>query len=231
MNQQLALAIHLVHHANLHDFLFQDQDILKHVIEKSMAQIGDKIIFLWGAKASGKSHLLQGITQTAQERGLQALYIPMQEIIALDPDCLKDITHADIIAIDDVETIAGNSAWEEAFFHFYNQIRDQDRTVLYMASQLSPAGIPIQLPDLRSRLLWSLGIEIKELDDQGKVEVLQQQAQKRGFQLPEPVALYIIKRHTRSMAALQTLLNQLDHASLAAQRKITIPFVKSLLNL
>lgn len=231
MNQQLALAIHLAHHASLKDFLFQNQTVLKQVTENAIDCTGDKIIFLWGSSGCGKSHLLQGITQAAQDRGLNALYIPMQEIISLSPDCLMDITHADMLAIDDLETIAGNPAWEEAFFHFYNQIRDQDHTVLFMASQNPPSTIPIKLPDLHSRLLWGLCIEMKELDDQGKIEILQQQAQKRGFHVPEHVALFIIKRHTRSMHALQTLLNHLDHASLAAQRKITIPFVKSVLQL
>ena len=95
----------------------------------------------------------------------------------------------------------------------------------------APTASLIQLADLRSRLNWGLVIQLRELDDADKIKVLQEQAEKRGFYLSDSVALYLIHRCTRNMNDLQRVLDQLDHESLAAQRKITIPFVKSILTI
>ena len=43
------------------------------------------------------------------------------------------------------------------------------------------------------------------------------------------VADYLLRRCPRDMDSLFNLLNRLDQASLAAQRRLTIPFVRDLL--
>ena len=70
-----------------------------------------------------------------------------------------------------------------------------------------------------------------ELNDEDKINTLKLHALRRGFDLPESVGQFLISRCSRNMHDLQQLLNRLDDASLAAQRKITIPFVKDTLNL
>jgi DnaA family protein len=49
--------------------------------------------------------------------------------------------------------------------------------------------------------------------------------------MPDETASYLLRRLPRDMPALFDLLDQLDEASLAAQRKLTVPFVKSVLGL
>jgi DnaA family protein len=58
---------------------------------------------------------------------------------------------------------------------------------------------------------------------------LQLRARQRGFELPDDVAHYLLRRAPRDPASLFALLDRLDYASLAAQRKLTIPFVRELL--
>lgn len=53
----------------------------------------------------------------------------------------------------------------------------------------------------------------------------------RGFKLPEDVSRFLLKRLERDMHTLSTTLDHLDYASIRAQRKLTIPFVKVILNL
>ena len=74
-------------------------------------------------------------------------------------------------------------------------------------------------------------IQISELSDEHKITTLQRHAQKRGFELPTIVVQFLISRCARNMHDLHRLLNRLDETSLAAQRKITIPFVKQALSL
>lgn len=230
MNRQLTLTIQLKHHASLQDFQWHPHNLLlKHALENIGTPHGDRMIYLWGGPGVGKTHLLQGMTQIFYERHQTAMYLPMQELVQCDPHCLSDIS-ADLVAVDDIELIAGIPAWEEAFFHFYNRIKDNEQCFM-IANECTPTISRIRLPDLRSRLSWGLVVELKELDDEHKVLTLQQQAEERGFHLPDSVALFLIKRCGRNMHELQKMLERLDHASLAAQRKITIPFVKHILEI
>lgn len=230
MNHQLALAIQLNYQASLEDFCWGANTSLQQQLEKMLTKGQDRFIYLWGPSGSGKSHLLQGVCQEMSQLGPSS-YLPLSLLKEWGSECLDGFEHHTLVAIDDIESIAGNRAWEEALFHLFNRIRDNQETILLIAGKFSPTTSPIKLPDLRSRLSWGLVYHIAELQDEEKVMVLQQQAKKRGFVLSSSVALFLIKRCSRHMHSLNQILEQLDSASLAAQRKITIPFIKSILNI
>ncbi len=96
---------------------------------------------------------------------------------------------------------------------------------------LAPTYLNLHLPDLKSRLAWGLVLQLQPLSDEDKLETLQMRAIQRGFRLPVSVAQFILKRCTRTMHDLDNILDRLDQASLAHQRKITIPFVKTILDI
>jgi len=52
----------------------------------------------------------------------------------------------------------------------------------------------------------------------------------RGLELPDEVGQFLLRRTSRSSAALFSLLDRLDQAALTAQRRLTVPFVKSVLD-
>ena len=92
-----------------------------------------------------------------------------------------------------------------------------------------PAELGLGLPDLATRLAWGLVLHVAELKDEEKINALRLRAQQRGFELPLEVGRYLLQRSPRNMVALFDLLDHLDQASLAAQRKLTIPFVRELI--
>ena len=147
------------------------------------------------------------------------------------PQVIDGLDEQSFIGIDDIDAIAKNREWEEAIFHLYNRVRDNEQTTLIITSKYPPTATSLLLPDLTSRLSWCLVIQIQELNDLDKINTLKSQAHKRGFELPTIVAQFLIKRCSRNMHDLQALLNHLDNASLVAQRKITIPFVKGILGI
>ena len=229
MNRQLALAIQLNDEATFADFCWGDNTLLKQELNNTLSGHGERLIYIWGDVGSGKSHLLQACCQALHNQS--AIYLPLKTLKEWGPDVLEGIDEQTLIGIDDIETIAGHSAWEEALFHLYNRIRDNEQSTLIISGLYTPAKSPIQLPDLRSRLSWGLVIQLNELNDQDKMNTLKLHAHKRGFELSTSVGQYLISRCSRNMHDLHTLLNCLDEASLMAQRKITIPFVKGILNL
>ena len=114
-------------------------------------------------------------------------------------------------------------------FHFYNRVREQGGRLLVSAS-CAPAQLGITLADLQSRLSWGVVYPIHALDDEQRCEAMQLRAGQKGCELPDETAVYLLRRLPRELPALFDTLDRLDEASLAAQRKLTVPFVKSVLN-
>lgn len=229
LNQQLALAIHLNDEATLADYCWAGNLLLAQQIEYSLSGQGERFLFLWGPNGCGKSHLLQACcaaTLTSQT----AIYLPLQMLKEWGADSIDGLDSHNLVAIDDIEQVALDKAWEEQLFHLYNRLRDNGQTLIISAS-CPPAQLKIGLADLRSRLCSGLTIQIHELSDEEKINTLMARAHQRGFVLSTAVAQFLVTRNVRNMHDLTEILNRLDEASLAAQRKITIPFVKETLGL
>lgn len=230
MNKQLALAIQLKDEATLADFNWCNNPLLHQQLLQMLDQKHERFLYIWGAQGLGKSHVLQAFCQAAQAHE-SAIYLPLKLLKEWGPESLEGLEDQTIVCIDDIEIIAHDAAWEEALFHLYNRIKDKAEGLLLVSGNLPPATLPLKLPDLRSRLSWGLVIQLNELSDEGKINTLQSYALKRGFDLPQTVAQFLLNRCARNMHDLQELLNRLDEASLSAQRKITIPFVKAILQI
>jgi DnaA family protein len=230
MNQQLALAIQLNNEATLTDFCWGENHLLKQQLQETLNDQGERVIYLWGTPGCGKSHLLQGCCQTIG-KNLSSIYLPLQTLKEWGPQVLDGIEEQSLITIDDIDVIATDRLWEEALFHLYNRVRDNEKTRLIITGNTPPTQLPLCLPDLRSRLSWGLVIQVHELSELDKINTIKLHAQKRGFDLSTGVIQFLLTRCARNMHDLHSLLNRLDEASLIAQRKITIPFVKQILNL
>lgn len=185
-------------------------------------------IYLWGAPGTGKTHLLQAACHQAQAGGETCAYLPGTELPALGPELLDGLEQLALVCLDDVQALAGAALWERALFDLYNRCRDAG-TRLMLAGARAPVGLGIRLPDLVSRLGWGPVFQLHSLSDEDKVEALRQRAVARGLELPDEVARYLLQRSARDTHSLFRLLEQLDRASLAAQRKLTIPFVRELI--
>lgn len=230
MNKQLALAIKLNDEATLADFNWENNGLLQQQLERILTQKEDRLLYLWGPQGSGKSHLLQACCQ-AVNLTQSAIYLPLMLLKEWGPETIEGMEDQDLICIDDINAIANNNVWEEALFHLYNKIKDMEKSLLIISGNQPPINSGINLPDLRSRLGWGLVIQLNELSDDQKIKTLKLHASKRGFDLPDTVGQFLLNRCSRNMHDLHQLLNRLDDASLAAHRKITIPFVKDTLKI
>ncbi len=197
-------------------------------MKKLVATPATAMILLWGAGGTGKTHLLLAACQAVAARSGQAGYLSFKQVDALAPAVLDGLEALELVCLDDIEWLPGHPAWEQALFHLHNRLRGAGRALL-VAGRLSPSALPLGLADLKSRLQGALTFHLRDLDDDEKALALRRRAQARGFELPEEVAEYLLKRIPRDMTALCEWLERLDQASWTAQRKLTIPFVKSVL--
>ena len=192
---------------------------------RGFSDASDRLCLVHGAAGSGKSHLLQALCRQVE----QAVYLPLKQLLDHGPDTLDGLADFPLLVIDDVQAIAGNTAWEHRLFALFNAVHGGSGR-LCLAASLPAAQLPLQLADLRSRLQLCVAFEVHELDDAGKAEVLRQNAAQRGMELKEDAAHYILLHSARGMQALLDVLDVLDRQSLAEQRRLTLPFIKACMN-
>ena len=189
-------------------------------------------IYLWGHPFVGCSHLLNAFCESSKAEGLKSLYLSLETIQKqYQPFELHHLAqNYDFVCFDDIEVIGGQMEWEKALFALYNQLVQSQTPILFSAHQV-PFQLPFILPDLVSRLNSGLLFQIRELNDTEKIAALQLRAFLRGLELPENVAQFLLSRLSRSARALLEALNQLDSFVSVRKRKLTLPFVKEILDL
>jgi DnaA family protein len=186
---------------------------------------GDDPVWLWGAHGTGKTHLLQAACAAAANA---AAYFPLDRTHGLPPEALCGFATRGLLCVDDVDAVAGDLAWERALFQLFNDAHEM-RTRLVFAAGAPPGALPWALDDWRSRAAACVVYQLRELDDAGRIEALRLRAQQRGLHLPAETADYLLRRMPRDLASLLGLVDDLDEASLAAQRRLTIPFIRDAL--
>ena len=189
---------------------------------------GTEWVYVAGPAGVGKTHLALAACAAAEDAGRRAAFLPLKTAAGRLPDALDAFDGHALVALDGLDAIAGQRDDEVALFDFHNRARQAGTGVLYTAS-VSPDALPLTLPDLRSRLSQCARVVLAPLDDAGRREVLRERAQRRGLALDDAAIDWLLRRRGRDLATLTGLLDVLDRASLAAQRRITVPFLREAL--
>ena len=226
--QQLPLEIRLADHAVFSNFLPAGNELVIHEL-KAVASHGEQpMVWLWGPPESGRSHLLQACVAATDEDGRRAAYLPLGRSLGLPAAALEGLGELDVVGLDDIDAIAGDAGIERAVFALFEQLR-QSGGRLVVAAAVPPGEVRFGLPDLASRLKSGGVYRLQPLDDAGRLAALQIRARFRGFDLPDDTGRYLLNRTARGPASLFRVLDTLDRAALVAQKRLTIPFVRSIL--
>jgi len=186
---------------------------------------GPSAVYLAGPSGTGKTHLLLASSAHAQTLGQQVAYLPLATAAERLEQALDALEHADLIVLDGLDAVIGQRENEIALFHLHNRLHDAGKRVCYSARN-APDAWPGMLPDLRSRLNQCPRISLKMLDDHERAEVLRRRAFRRGLQIDPAAIDWMLRRLDRDLVNLTGLLDHLDRASLAEQRRVTLPFLR-----
>jgi DnaA-homolog protein len=218
--KQLALGVQLRADATFESFAPGSNTEIVAALRRSSAGP----LWLWGGPGAGKTHLLQAVCAAAET----AAYFPLDRALALPPDALAGFEACRVLCLDDVGAVAGDPAWEQALFRLFNEAAEL-RTRVIFAARAAPRQLDWTLDDWRSRAAACLVYQLRDLDEAGRVEALRLRAAQRGLQLPQEIAEYLLRRMPRDLTSLYAILDQLDEASLIAQRRLTVPFIRDAL--
>lgn len=228
--QQLSLPVYLPDDETFNSFYPGENDEMLAFLSKLSNNDDGNFVYLWGAPKSGKTHLLHACCAAAQQQNLTTFYIPFELFPSMSCAVLEDLHRVSLICLDNIEQVAGNPMWEEALFDLYNRVKETGGKLLVSANH-APGQSRFNLPDLVSRLSWGLSYHVKPMSDDDKLISMQLRAEARGLVLADDVGRYLFNRLDRDLRTLFDTLDRLDKASMQAQRKLTIPFIKETLKL
>lgn len=184
------------------------------------------VIYLWGNQGTGKTHLLFAGCRLATELGRTSVCLSLTDP-SLAVDSLEDIEELDLVCLDDLQAIATHGAWQLGVLGLLERVRQRQGTLIVSANS-PPHDLGLGMPDLTSRLAGGLVLQLPGLDDEGKIAALKLRAGHRGIEMPDDVVRYVLKRYPRDTRSIFDLLDRVDRASLDAQRRVTIPFIRSI---
>ncbi len=225
--EQLPLGLRLADRAVFATFWPQGNEQLLAQLHAVASGAAAGVTWLAGPRASGKSHLLQATCAQAPAAH-RCGFFPLGSLIELGTAALEGLPRLDLVCLDDVQLAAGSLEWERALFGLYRELEESGGSLVGAAPE-APALIRWELPDLASRFAAAAIHTLRPLDEAAQREALMLRAQVRGFELPEDVARWLQRRYPRDMGTLYRLLDTLDSAALVAQRRLTLPFIRSVL--
>lgn len=223
---QLPLSLRLRSDSRFANFVATGANaVTLHALQQWLGQPQSPVFYLSGPPRSGRSHLLQA---AAAETPL-ALYLPLREFAQAEPEAVcEGLEGSALLIFDDVDAVSEDRRWCEALFHLFNRQLAAEHRLLF-SGQLPAAALACVLPDLRSRLGWGGSFSLYPLDDEGRLQLLQSRLAERGLVLTDDAAAYLLSQVPRDSASLVGLVDQLDRQSLVQQRRLTIPFIKSVI--
>jgi len=189
-----------------------------------------KMIHLWGASGSGRTHLLSALQLQASELGINAFLLnhesSMDEWRACADVLIENNQAPGLLCVDDIDHLSEFA--QGALFRLHNLIREASQQYLITTSLAAASNLQIR-EDLKTRLVWGLVFQMHALSDSEKLQALEQAAAERGLQISSEVAPWLLKHFHRDMPSLMSLLEALDQYSLETKRAITLPLLKEML--
>ena len=191
-------------------------------------------VYVSGVANVGKSHLLLAACARATASGRSAQFLSLRRIAnghepAKIAESLRSLGGSDVLALDDIDAIAGASEAEHALFDLFNRCKMEKSTLLFSALA-PPAAAGFQLPDLISRLSSCTQAPLKPLDDAARREAVRQRAAARGLTFDDAVLDWLFEHTPRDLGSMTTLIERIDRDSLAAKKRITVTFLRNLIN-
>lgn len=187
----------------------------------SRGELDEMQLYLWGEVGAGKSHLLTAACRNVAAAGLRVAYLPGE--LANQAGALDGLEACGLVCIDDLQRLDHGA--EIDLFHCINRCRDTSTRLLFAADR-PVERLGLALPDLATRLNWGPVFHIEPLAGVEIVDALRREFDHRSLEASDDVLSWIIKRFPRDMRAMKKLVEQLDQASLSEQRRLTVPFVR-----
>ena len=214
--------------SKLNKFTFDDFFFDSSNEEIKLALKNNDDLFLYGAKSSGKSFLLQSTCNYYALDNKSSVYIPISEAIKHGTGFIDSLEGLDLICLDGIDLIASNQEWEVGIFNLINNCHTSKCRLIF-SSCINPSSINFELNDLRSRIKKIDHIELYPISDVNLPKAIKFVSQLRSINLGDKEINYLLTYTKRNMSDLVEIISKLDQLSMELKRKITIPLIKEII--
>jgi DnaA family protein len=167
--------------------------------------------------------LLTAACDVYNRQGYRVAYLPGEMVNY--SGSLQGMEFVDLLCIDDLQRL--DHAAEVDLFHLINRCRAAE-TKLILAADRAIDELGLALKDLQTRLSWGLAFQLHPLGDDGLRKAFRKEIELRSLQASSEVMSYVLRRFPRRMNILKEVVDTLDEVSLSEQRRITVPFIKTI---
>ena len=225
--RQLALQIQINERASLNNFFVSKKNNKTIQILKNILLGSDKgvQIFIDDLGSNGKSYLLQAICNDFSNSNNSSIYIPMQEVINLDPSILEGVSELNLICIDDLDLINKRREWEIALFNLINECYEKECFLLLSGSINKLEAIP----DLVSRIKKMETLRLEAINDDELLEATKAISKNLNIEISDKNMNYLINNSKRDVKTIFRTLSQLEKESLERKKSIGLNLIKEVI--
>lgn len=236
--KQLTLSVEIREDANFKQFIGTPSEKCAVLLEDALHEGSETLIYVSGAKESGKTHLASAAIHYCEAHGKAVAYFAMNDLAGIDDSfeaLFEELDSFDVVVLENIDRWLAVKddeqleARERALFNIFNEFK-QSGQQLILTARASVGNLEIHLADLASRIQSGLSLTLSPFSDEAKQKILQNAAMERGLEMSDEISSFIIRRSGRNMGQLFAVLDSLDRASLEEKRRLTVPFVKKVLD-
>ena len=196
-------------------------------------------LFIYGGTGMGKTHLMHAIGRSLNENfaSLRIVYTSSERFVNEMVQCIrtdrmpqfhKYYRSADVLMVDDVQTLANKERTQEEFFHTFNELFDHQKQIV-LSSDTTPKSTPGLVERLRSRFEWGLQVDIQPPDLETKMAILDKKAEAEGVDLPEDVRIFVATRTKTSVRELEGAFVKLVAYASVTDTRINVQMAQQVL--
>jgi chromosomal replication initiator protein len=195
-------------------------------------------LYLYGGVGMGKTHLMHAIGRALVTNGCSRVIYTTSERFTNEvvsgikhgkmPELRARYRTADVLLIDDIQSLGSKDRTQEEFFHTFNELHDAQKQIV-ISSDCPPKEISGLVDRLRSRFEWGLMADIQPPDLETKMAILQKKAELEGMLLPPDVCLFIADKTRSNVRELEGALVKLIAYSSLTETPITIMMARQVL--
>jgi chromosomal replication initiator protein len=177
-------------------------------------------VFIYSRTGMGKTHLLQAVGQKILEEkpDFKIKYTTLETffnhfISSVEKNKGSEFRDyyrsVDLLLLDDIQFIRGKVGTQEAFFHTFNELHQQNKQIV-IASDRPPKSLDGVEDRLVSRFEWGMVVDIAHPKLEDRIAIFNYKLQQSGVQLSQEYVLEICKRVDTNIRDLEGVLNRVQ---------------------
>jgi chromosomal replication initiator protein len=194
-------------------------------------------LFIFSKSGHGKTHLLNSIGNFLLSKNnlLKVKYIHSKSFLSdfnhsliskSFHDFRKNYYDLDTFLFDDIEYLK-NQKIQDEFLIIFNKLYDEKKQIV-ITGENPPNKLNFLTDHLKSRLGWGLIVEINEIDQNNKNNIIRKILKEKNIILSDDIIFYLIKSTNNIKTLLKNIIRLESYLSLN-NKNINISLIKSLI--